>query len=556
MLRKLLIENYALIDRLDISFNAGFSTITGETGSGKSILLGALSLVLGKRADKTAMRDKESKCIVEAEWDLSAYDLEGFFTENDWDFDPLCIIRREITPSGKSRAFVNDSPVNLTALTQLSARLLDVHSQHQNARLHDAEFQLALLDSYGGSESLLLDYQVEYGTYRDLKIELESLEREQREAARELDYNQFLLGELEQARLSDIDINTLEGEKEERIHAERIGEGLGEITAILDEEDRGVLALVRRALRVSEELSTYSSRFEEIRDRMRSVFLELEDLQSEIPGLEEGVDSDPVRLIELEERLDGIYRLQAKHQVNDVESLRELEERLRQRVSGFVSNEARMEEIRRLLAASQSTLEKRSGELSAERRKTIPVLTGKIEKDLMRLGMPRARIEVRLEETSDFTPTGTDRIELLFSSNPGQEPRSLSKVASGGEISRIMLVLKAVLARRKKLPTLIFDEIDTGVSGEVSDQMGAIMKEMSRDLQVISITHIPQIAAKGVTHYKVYKELGDTSTETRIAVLEGGDRVNELAEMLSGKRKGESARKHAEELLRSEGDNP
>ncbi len=556
MLRKLLIENYALIDRLDISFNPGFSTITGETGSGKSILLGALSLVLGKRADKAAIRDMESKCIVEAEWDLSAFDLQGFFLENDWDYDPLCIIRREITPTGKSRAFVNDSPVNLNALGQLSARLLDVHSQHQNARLHDPEFQLALLDSYGGSESLLLDYQAAYRNYRELKGELETLEREQVVAARELDYNQFLLGELEQAQLAEIDLKTLEGEKEERKHAERISEGLGEITSLLDEEDRGVLPLVRRALRISEELSSYSPRFEGIRDRMRSAFLELEDIQSELPGLEEGMVSDPSRLIELEERLDGIYRLQAKHQVNDLESLRQLEERLRQRVLGFESKELRIEEIRQQIGSSRNRLEKLAGDLSTERKRTVPMLTDKIEKDLMRLGMPRARIEVVLDKASDFTPTGTDRIELLFSSNPGQEPRSLRKVASGGEISRIMLVLKAVLARRKRLPTLIFDEIDTGVSGEVSDQMGAIMKEMSRDLQVISITHIPQIAAKGGTHYKVYKELGDASTETRIAVLEGKDRVNELAEMLSGKRKGDSARKHAEELLRTEGDNP
>lgn len=551
MLQRLLITNYALIHSLDIRFHKGLSTITGETGSGKSILLGALSLVQGKRADKSVMRDPGLKCWVESEWDLTTYGLEDFFAENDLDYDRQCIIRREISPSGKSRAFVNDTPVSLGTLSELTANLIDIHSQHQANRILDPVFQLSLLDDWSHNGPLLAEYRVVFDTYRAYQSEWQELSDNQMILAKELDYHQFLLRELDEARLDDLDLDQLEQERDEYLHSERIDEVLAEMGALALEEEQGVLARFRRLLRLAEELSSYSERFNGLKDRIQSVFLEFEDLGMGLDAFSESIELDPTRLQELQDRLEGIYRLQNKHQINDLKGLVTLREELRTKVVGVEHSQDRINELDSLIEESSKGLRLLSEELHEARKAAIPRLVERMQTDLSRLGMPKARVEIELRTTEDYTSSGTDRAEILFSANPGQEPRSLKKVASGGEMSRIMLVLKAIMAQRKELPTLIFDEIDTGVSGEVSEQMGRIMKEMGEGMQVISITHIPQIAAKGVHHYKVYKQLMEDHTETRIELLDKDQRIAEIAEMLSGKNAGRTAWVHAEELLRA-----
>lgn len=535
-----------------MSFYPGFSTITGETGSGKSILLGALSLVLGKRADKTVIRDSESKCVVEAEWDIDAHDLSSFFVENDLDYEAQCIIRREITVSGKSRAFVNDSPVSLSVLVELGGRLLDIHSQNETAELFGAEFQLSLLDAWGQNKALTSEYRERFYQWKRLRREWEELNEKQLLWLREQDYQQFLLTELEEARLDQWDVRQLEQEREEQSNCERIRAHLSEIEERMDAEELGLLAQLRRLSQLGEELSAFSDRFKPYRDRLLSSYLDLQDLHSELVPLADSIELNPARLEELESTLELLYRLMTKHQVNQIDELIQLRTELRGKLEGFEDNLSRMAEIQAVMDTMERELRDRANELSQRRSEVVDPLVKKAQADLSRLGMPNARLEVVLERGEQLTADGLDRIEILFSANPGQQPGSLRKVASGGERSRMMLVLKSILARRQQLPTLIFDEIDTGVSGQISDQMGRIMKEMGEDMQVISITHIPQIAARGAYHYKVSKDVNGDSTHSRIDMLTEDQRVEEVAEMLSGKNPGESARAHALELLRSE----
>lgn len=551
MLKKIFIRNYALIDHLDIPFYPGFSTLTGETGSGKSILLGALGLAMGKRADKTAMRDPTRKCVVETEWDISNYSLENLFEANDWDYDAHCIIRREISPSGKSRAFVNDSPVSLALLAQLSGRLLDIHSQHQTTRLMDGEFQLELLDSWAGNGNFLREYREKYTRLRNWEKELEGLEQLHKEMFKELDYHTFLLEELDAAQLDGMDMDALEREKEELTHGERIRESLLEMDARMEDGEFGVLTQMRILLQRVEELASLSSRFDELSERMRSIYLEAADVQAELAPMSDGVDLDPVRLEELLNRIETINQLLFKHQMSELEELIEYRERLRSQVAGFGLNEERRNELAARIETLRDEVGKLALALSESRTAAIPSLIDKLEGDLKRLGMPQAKIRIHLHAVGEPGPRGTDRIETLFTANPGLDPQPLNKVASGGELSRIMLVLKSVMARKSQLPTLIFDEIDTGVSGEVSAQMGSLMREMGADMQVLSITHIPQIAAKGQQHYKVFKISDGRLTETRIEELNAARRIEEIAEMLSGKDAGDSARNHAEELLKA-----
>ncbi len=549
MLANLSIKNYALIDHLDVSFSKGFTVITGETGAGKSILLGGLSLVLGKRADLNSLRNKDSKCIIEAEFQIENYGLSPFFKKHDLDYEAHTIIRREILPSGKSRAFVNDSPVTLDVLTKLGGRLIDVHSQHQTLRLTETDFQLKLIDALADNGKVLLDYQNQLETYRATERELQELIEFQKEADKEHDYNSFLLQELEAASLKEGMQETLESQYEQLNNVGVILEQLSQGHQLLINEQAGVLGALSELKQVANKLSTFGSRFEQLNERIQSVFIELDDIASEFETLQEGTDANPEMLEQLNGKLQLLYDLQRKHDVNEVSELLKIMETLSGKVNVTESLEARIEEKRTLLKIQKDQLEKTANDLRARREKAIPGLQKQMLSNLSNLGMASASFKIGLSPADVFMNNGKDDLTFLFSANKGTEFGALKKVASGGELSRIMLTIKSILAKYEQLPTMMFDEIDTGVSGEISNKMGDIMQAMSSAMQVFSITHIPQVASKGDQHFKVYKSEKGGTTQTYMQALTIDERVVELAEMLDGKTLSDSALAHARQLL-------
>ena len=550
MLNTLSIKNYALIDDLKVDFPKGFIIITGETGSGKSIMLDALSLVLGKRADMSALRNKDEKCVIEAEFSLQNYEFQSLFNELEIDYDPQTIIRREILPSGKSRAFVNDSPVTLDVLSRLGEVLVDIHSQHQTLSLSDTAFQFEIIDAMAENKSLLEEYQCLLVLLKNEQKKLQELIDFQQTANKEYDYNLHQLKELKSVTLGEGILEELEESYEEASNIEEIKESVAESLYLLNDENIGILNNLRELRRAFSNLTEYKQQYRELYERIDSAFLDLEDLSRDVADIDENIETDPENLEEISKQLNKIYSLQQKHKVTTVEELMSIQERLEKAVSKTESADFDLKEQQELVAKHQAETSKKATELHKTREKVIPTLTKQLENFMHELGMPNGRFDIKLTSTSHFFNNGNDELSFLFSANKGGDFGPLKKVASGGELSRIMLAVKAIMAAHTALPTIMFDEIDTGVSGEISQKMGDIMKQMSKNRQVFAITHLPQIAAKGAYHFKVFKEDITGKTTTHLKMLTEQERISELSEMLEGKNSGESARNHAIELLR------
>ncbi len=549
MLAKLSIKNYDLIDDLSVSFYDGFTTITGETGAGKSILLGGLSLVLGKRADLSSLRDHEKKCIIEAEFEIEKYKLQPFFSLHDLEYENRTVIRREIYPNGKSRAFINDSPVILDLLSKLGKNLVDVHSQHQTLQLTEQDFQMHVLDALGGNKSLLVQYQSGLQSYLAREKELEILVEQRQNALKDQDYNRFLHNELQQANLEKGMAEKLEIEYEQLNHVETILENLSGGNRLLNDEQIGLISLLIQLKQLISRISDYGDQYKGIFSRIESMLIEINDLGAEIQELQESIEPNPELLEEIANKLQTLHDLQKKHAVLEVDELITIRDSLAQNLDRTENLDADIAGKEEELLLAKQALDQLAAKLNQGRQRVIPVVTKKMEAMLGALGMPNATFKISLLPAAEYKHNGRDNLVFLFSANKGMEYGNIKKVASGGELSRIMLVIKSILADFENLPTLMFDEIDSGVSGEISNAMADIMFKMSRNMQVFSITHLPQVASKGIYHYKVYKVEGDTKTDTRIKLLEPEERIVELAEMLGGKELSESALAHAKELL-------
>jgi len=549
MLLSLSIKNYALIESLETDFSNQFSVITGETGAGKSILLGALGLVLGNRADLTSLKDKEQKCIIEAQFAISNYNLQSFFDENDMDYEDKTIIRREILPSGKSRAFVNDSPVNLQELQELGAMLLDIHSQHQTRELTEENYQIDILDAVANNSELVAGYKNALSDFKTIQKELKQLISEKEALVKEHEYNSFLLNELLAANLVDGEQEALEQELEQLSNVEFIKENFERILAIANEEQVGALVNLKEIKISLQKVAGFSNQNAQLLERLTSSLLEIEDIIFECEQCNEKILADPERLELVNTKLQTIYNLQKKHQVQTIAELLVIQNELDAKVIRVDDLDGAINKLQSELNSKQQKVDEIAHSISENRRKTAPVLIEKIKAILSQLGMVEANFQIEINHTDSYYPKGKDEVVLLFSANKGTSFGLLKKVASGGEMSRIMLAIKAILANYSKLPTIIFDEIDTGVSGEIAIKMGEIMKEMSNTMQVFAITHLPQIAAKGNSHYKVSKRNVGETTISELNLLTLEERVQQIAEMLSGKDITDSALQHAKALL-------
>lgn len=550
MITSLSIENFALIEKLSIQFSNGFSTITGETGAGKSILLGALGLVLGKRADLTSLKNKEEKCIVEASFFLKSYNLQSFFLDNDLDYEDETIIRREILPSGKSRAFINDTPVNLQELQELSTFLVDIHSQHQTQDLSDDSYQFQIIDSVANNFDLLNEYKIALKEYKAIVSSIEEKKSELSSVIKEQDYNTFLLEELLNAKLQGLDQAELESTYEKLNNVELIKEQLQKISSISNEEQFGVIQNLKEIKVAFQKVAGFSKEYESLLERLNSVIIEFDDIEKETSNQADALLSDPEQLELVNQQLQDIYSLQRKHNVTSVEELLHIQNELDQKVISVTTLEDEIAALEKRSGEVEIHLRKIANEISQKRIQFVTVLIEKTQSILAQLGMPNAQIKFDIKPTDKFLSNGSDEIQLLFSANKGSDFGLLKKVASGGELSRIMLAIKSILAQHSKLPTILFDEIDTGVSGEIAHKMGEIMKQMSQSMQVLSITHLPQIASKGIEHFKVFKKEEAHHTITQIVKLNDQERINEIAQMLSGSTITESALNNAKELLK------
>lgn len=551
MLKSLFIQNFVLIDSLDIQFEKGFSVITGETGAGKSIILGALSLVLGQRADGKSIKKDADKCVIEAVFDIRQYSLEPFFLSNDLEYDAeSCILRRELYASGKSRAFVNDSPVSLAIMKELGTKLIDIHSQHQNLLLGDNRFQLRVVDVMAENEILLILYRKEYSRYQALKKELKELKEKAAQTKQEEDYIRFQLDQLEEAHLSAGEQEELEQEQETLSHAEEIKGTLYKVSQLLDGEEMGGVQLIKEAYSAADSLERYFPRAKEIGERLRSAYIDLNDLVSEIEMLKDDVEFNPERLDFVNERLNTIYSLQQKHHLNTVDELLQLQAQYEQQLNDINSFDEQIADLQRQLDASYRELLQQAAVLSGQRKIASEGLAKQLVQMVMPLGMPNVRFHVDITPREEPDSDGMDEVCFLFSANKSGELQPVAQTASGGEISRLMLCIKAMIAGFTALPTIIFDEVDTGVSGDIADKMGNIMHDLGTKMQVFAITHLPQIAAKGQAHYFVYKTDVDDRTVTRIKRLDDDERVREVARMLSGASLTEASLANAKDLLR------
>lgn len=550
MLKSLSIENYALIDSLEINFSEGLSVVTGETGAGKSIILGALSLILGQRADAKHIKENRQKCTIEGVFDISSYDLKMLFEANDWQYDPSeCLLRREIWANGKSRAFVNDSPVYVNDLKALGDALIDIHSQHQNLALNDHLFQLMVVDVLAKTDALQTQYSQAYSAFREAEQHRLKLVEKARKDKEEEDYLQFQFSGLSEARLQSGEQQELEQELEALTHAEEIKSNLFGITQSLSGEQHNVESLLKSALESAQNIRQVFPKIEDIVARLESAYIDLKDVRAESERFFDTIEFNPERQQVVEERLSLIYNLQKKHSRHSVEELIELQQEIGQKLE----NISRSDELV-LEAEKDSKLKKEqmldvARQLSKKRQSVVPTMEKQLTEKLSYLGMPNARFQCEFIEKSQPDNSGLDTVQFLFSANKNSLPQPISHIASGGEISRLMLCLKAMIAGATQLPTIIFDEIDTGTSGEIADKMGAIMHEMSRDMQVVVITHLPQIASKGDAHYRVYKTETADSTRTDMVLLTPQERVMEVARMLSGAEISEQAVENAKVML-------
>ena len=549
MLASLSINNFALIEKLNIDFSNKLSIITGETGAGKSILLGALGLVLGKRADLSSLKNKEEKCIIEANFEISNYNLQDIFTEIDVDYADVTILRREILPTGKSRAFVNDSPVNLQQLQDLSEFLLDIHSQHQTQELSDEVYQFQIIDAIAGIQDVINNYQNKLKEYKKSKALLNQLLLDQSNAIKEFDYNSFLLEELLSAKLISGEQADLETSYEALNNVEFIKENIVKSLQIAEDEQIGVKHNLKEIKNLLQKNIGFSENYNQFFERINSVLIEFDDIFGEIEQNAETLASDPEKLEIINQKLQNIYNLQKKHNVQTIDELLIIQNELDQKVVAVSDLEIRIKKGEQVIKKFEEELNVFAKKITNERNKAIPILSEKIVKILEQLGMPNARFKIDLLPKESFLGNGKDEISFLFSANKGTDFGFLKKVASGGELSRIMLAVKAILAQYSKLPTIIFDEIDTGVSGEIANKMAEIMKLMSNEMQVFAITHLPQIAAKGTQHYKVFKYSQGNNTISELKLLNQDERIIEIAEMLSGKDISDSAMIHAKALL-------
>ncbi len=549
MLKSLSISNYALIDKVEVAFDSGLTVITGETGAGKSVLLGALSLILGQRSDVNALLNKEQKCVVEGEFYIGNYGLIDFFKENDVDYEEVTIIRRELLPSGKSRAFVNDTPVNLGFLKSISAQLIDVHSQHQNLLLDDNGFHMMVVDTLADNQSLVAEYRVQFEAYKALQKDIEEMIAENDKQKADLDYMQFQFEQLSTANLKADEQAELEQSLEQLSHAEEIKTNLVEVVNNLSQEPSPVIDVLRDSINKLGRIANYLPDGKELVQRLESARIDLKDVADDLETRSEDMDYNPELIQQTQERLDLLYGLQQKHRAESVEELIVLRDELQQNIDKVNFFDEELNAKQNSLTLLEKELNEACKKITDSRKKVFGNVKSNIENQLQNLGIPHANFVVQHQLSKYFTANGKDEIEFLFAGNKGGQPAPINKVASGGEISRVMLSIKSLLSSSKGLPTIIFDEIDTGVSGEVADQMGEIMTQMGRSMQVISITHLPQITVKGDHHFKVFKTDEADKTISNIRKLTHEDRVVEVAKMLSGSTLSDAAIENARSLL-------
>ncbi|RXM41879.1 DNA repair protein RecN [Flavobacterium sp. YO64] len=549
MITSLSIKNYALIEKLSIDFSKGFSIITGETGAGKSIILGAIGLVLGKRADLTSLKNKEEKCVIEAQFEISKYNLKEFFETNDLDYEDETIIRREILPSGKSRAFINDSPVNLQELQDLSLFLIDIHSQQQTQELSEESVQFKIIDAIANNGDTIAAYQNLLKVYKSDKSKLNALLKKQSDSGKELEYNTFLLNELISAKLKSGEQAELESDFEKLNNVEIIKESIDKSLVIANEEQFGVFHNLNEIKGSLQKIAPFSSEYQNLFERITSLSIEFDDISKELQNAVEKLVNDPEQLEAISQKLQLIFNLQKKHHAASVEELLQIQEDLGNTLLELDNIEEEIESLSKAIEQKAVELNEFAAVIHRNRIDAIPVLSNQLITILDTLGMPNVRFKIELIPSETYFQNGKDELQFLFAANKGTDFGLLKKVASGGEMSRIMLAVKAILAQYSKLPTLIFDEIDTGVSGEIAIRMGEIMKEMSLKMQIFAITHLPQIAAKGDSHFKVFKSIIDDATQSELKLLSQDERITEIAQMLSGAKISDSALNHAKELL-------
>lgn len=552
MLKRLSISNYALIDNLDIAFSNELNIMTGETGAGKSIILGALSLILGQRAEGKYFFNQQKKCVIEGTFLVNEFQLDEFFRENDLDYDRETVLRREISADGKSRAFINDTPVNLTTLKKLGEKLIDVHSQHATLEINDEDFQLLVIDTVAGNQTLLNTYHKTYKSYRQTQSRLKDLISQSNQSKADLDYFQFQFDELEKAGLSADEQQDLEQEQDILTHAEDIKRSLIMAISILSESEHAVIAQLKEAAVSLSQAEKYNPEIKGLNERLNSSLIEVKDILSEIERIEQSSFIDEARLEDINERLNIIYTLQKKHRVNSNSELIGIRDELSDKLNSILFAEEDIQKLKIESDELHSEVLNLSEQLNKSRLAIIPQVEDQVKETLQEVGMPNAVLQIINEAFPEgrFDINGNIQIRFLFSANKGQSPLPMNKVASGGELSRLMLSIKSLIAKHTALPTIIFDEIDTGISGEVALKVGNIMEKLSENMQVIAITHLPQIASKGNVHYSVYKDELSDNTRTNIRELNREDRVLELAKMLSGDNPGESAIQNARDLLR------
>ena len=549
MLRSLQIDNYALISSLEIQFDQGMSVITGETGAGKSIIMGALSLILGNRADTSVLFDKTKKCFVEAVFDVGNLNLQPFFQENNLDYQQDTIIRREISCSGKSRAFINDTPVNLPLLKALTSRLIDIHSQHQNLLFQDADFRMNVVDEFARISREVHDYRTDLAEFRKYDKLLLELKEIQQNRLEKKDFLEFVFNELSQAQLKENEQEDLEQEIDFLTHTESIKHNLFQILQLLDENEENALNFIRQAKALCASISSYRNDIQSINDRIEANYIDLKDLVSEISSLNDKIEYNPVVLDEMKQRLDLIYSLEQKHHVNSISELIDKMNAVGEELSAFTDDDQKIAEAEKQRTTFLSSATQKAQEISKRRKSILPLLEKQILLKIKALGMLDARFSVQLSPSSSLQKNGMDDVHFLFSANKGVEVAELEKVASGGEMSRLMLAVKSIISDRSVLPTVVFDEIDVGISGEIAGKVARMMKEMAATRQLLVITHLPQIAAAGSVHYQVFKEVDKDKSHTKVKKLNHSERVEEIAKMMSGEIVGQAALQAAQEII-------
>jgi len=550
MLQQLSIQNFALIDKVDIDFYSGLSVITGETGAGKSILLGALGLILGNRADHSILKDSTKKCVVEGSFSLDSYVLHEFFEEHNLDYSDESILRREINGNGKSRSFINDTPCTLEILRKLGIQLIDIHSQQQTLQINDASFQLKIIDALANNSTLLAGYRLNFGSYLELKKKITAFELQIAEAKQQEDYLNFQFEELDKLNLQKGENERMEQEQRRFANSEEILRNLSLGQNLLSENEENIVSQLTSLKQVLTQSEGYDDGFAELLARVNSSLIELQDVASELEGKAQLFEYDPERHQLVEERLGEIHRLQKKHLCVNADDLMEVKESIELQLLGLSNSDEDLQKLEKELVELEKNLEKQSNQLTKSRGSVLVDFQKQVENTLKNLGIPFARLEVKHQMLQEYTLNGKDAFDFLFSANKGVDPSVVSKTASGGETSRLMLAIKEILAKHQQLPTILFDEIDTGVSGEIAEKMGTILATMGQQRQVISITHLPQLAAKGEHHYFVYKDVVNERSITQLKKLSQEDRVGELAKMLSGATMTEAAMNNARELLK------